>query len=393
MPLFILCTAAVLPLCQAACFPAAWPMLPLLGTGLAAIWLWEGVRPLFMGLYLFQLLPAVSELVSRAATFIIRAPDGSGEIKVTPTSTRGTRLTWLLALLTVLPVAGLAAVVLYSPDTFAAFLAKPMARMEHAARTSHLEGEATAPVGWDERLWRLMLACLGVGRGADDPWRVLKLPRGASAREVKKRMRELSLVYHPDKVGNNPVAHARFLAIQAAADKLIGKRPGGANALASEAARVAMDHAKEAAQRCVECVGVVFMWIATSAIGFVMQLLQAAAARPMNDAQAVQQQQAVTAAVLGRSHAPVDVSALRVRGARPLPRIQLEQQQGGADAGAPPSAQPARPPPPPQAYEPPRMVRWLMGSGKRTGSQETNRKLSGTERRAKKRDEAMAKTD
>jgi hypothetical protein len=124
-----------------------------------------------------------------------------------------------------------------------------------------------------------------------------------------------------------------------------------------------------------------------------MQLLQAAAARPMNAAQAVQQQQAVAAAVLGSSHAPVDVSALRVRGARPLPRIQLEQQQGGADAGAPPSAQPARPPPPPQAYEPPRMVRWLMASGKRTASQEANRALRGAERRAKKRDEAMAKTD
>ena len=54
MPLFLLCTTLLLPLFQAWTFPLMWPPVVALLAGLSAIWLWEGVRPLFTGLVLFQ---------------------------------------------------------------------------------------------------------------------------------------------------------------------------------------------------------------------------------------------------------------------------------------------------------------------------------------------------
>lgn len=47
-------------------FPVVWPSVLFIMGGLAAIWLWEGVRPLFMGLLLFQLLPTLQEVLKRA---------------------------------------------------------------------------------------------------------------------------------------------------------------------------------------------------------------------------------------------------------------------------------------------------------------------------------------
>jgi hypothetical protein len=411
MPLFLLCTTAVLPLFQAACFPAAWPSVPLLVAALGAIWLWEGVRPLFLGLALFQLLPVLTDLALRAAAVGAVTPDGA-VVTVVPSSTGTTRALWWLSLLSLAPLTALAGVVLYAPDLYTAFLTAPLSRMERAAQAA----AAAAVAGADasraapepaatplaERLWAVLLMCLGVGRGADDPWRVLKLARGSSSREIKKRMRELSLAHHPDKVGNNPVAHARFLAIQAAADKLTGRR-GGATAL-SEAVRLAAEQAKEAAQRSVECFGVVGMWVATSAVGAVSNALHTAAARRGARRQA--------AAMLG-SHAPMDVSALRVRGARPLPRIQPSDDEGGvapqvegeaaAGGGGVPRMRAEGQPPvnggnatvaasspeavptaqPVQAAAPARLVQWALNGGKEAAPKVKG--LTGAERRAQRR--------
>ena len=404
MPLFLLCTTAVLPLFQAACFPAAWPSVPLLVAALGAIWLWEGVRPLFLGLALFQLLPVLTDLALRSAAVGAVTPDGA-TVTVVPSSTGTTRALWWLALLALAPLTALAGVVLYAPDLYTAFLTAPLARMERAAQAAAAAAISGGDAAWAapeptatplaERLWALLLMCLGVGRGADDPWRVLKLARGSSSREIKKRMRELSLAYHPDKVGNNPVAHARFLAIQAAADKLTGRR-GGTNAL-SEAVRLAAEQAKEAAQRSVECVGVVGMWIATSVVGAVTNALHTAAARRGARRQA--------AAMLG-NHGPMDVASLRVRGARPLPRMQplgddggVAPQVGGEVAGgghagsvpgavaspeAVPTAQPV------QAAPPARLVQWALNGGKEAAPKVKG--LTGAERRAQRR-AAGAKSD
>jgi hypothetical protein len=123
------------------------------------------------------------------------------------------------------------------------------------------------PPVWDPA-WTALQTVLGAGRGPEDPWRTLGVSRGASAREIKKRLRELAKKFHPDKTGpNNPLAMARFLKIQAAAERLTKKE------FMADAAKAAADAARDAATRCVECLGVVAIWAALSAWGALLGAL------------------------------------------------------------------------------------------------------------------------
>ncbi len=247
MPLFLLFTTCVLPLFQAAAYPRAWPAAPLLLGALAAIWAWEGVRPLFVGLLLFQAVPVAQELVGRAL----------------PTRPRLRRLTsiglWWAAAAATLPLVLLAFGAMYVPELLFGVL--------EPAKASAGEAERAFKAAWAARLDGLT-RLLGAGRGPDDPWRVLGLARGAGAREVKKRVRELSLTYHPDKTGgNNPMATARFLQIQAAAERLTRRDA------AEDAAKASFEAARDAATRCVECVFVVGIWVGMSALAAVSAVL------------------------------------------------------------------------------------------------------------------------
>ena len=57
-----------------------------------------------------------------------------------------------------------------------------------------------------------------------DPYRTLGLPRTASLAEVKAAYRRLAKANHPDTAGEAAVP--RFLAIQAAYERLAGPMPG-----------------------------------------------------------------------------------------------------------------------------------------------------------------------
>ena len=352
MSLFLVFTTALLPLFSAAVHPRAWPSVPLLLAALAAVWRWEGVRPLFLGLYLFQLLPVTFELCARALPAWPR------------TRKLASRLIWWLGALSVIPLLLVAAAAMFAPVLLFA-----------------QEQGGSAP-GGAQRVWGLLQGCMGVGRGPEDPWRVLKLPRGATLREVKKRVRELSLAYHPDKVGaNNPLAHARFLQIQQAAELLT--RKGGAEGAAQQAARRALDASKEAATRCVECTLVVAIWLALSFFAWVSALLfgdpaaAAAAAAAAAQAQASQQVQVGMAvpggSLVGRAP-PVSVGSLS---RRPLPRVQPAVED--APAAVQPAQQPA-------AAARGGVLGWVLGQKK--SSEE--RALTGKERRLARRAAAEA---
>ena len=61
-----------------------------------------------------------------------------------------------------------------------------------------------------------------------DPYRILGLTRGASPDEIKRAYRQLAKAHHPDAAGERNVA--RFLAIQAAYERLIDGLDGSPNA-------------------------------------------------------------------------------------------------------------------------------------------------------------------
>ena len=106
------------------------------------------------------------------------------------------------------------------------------------------------------------------------------------------------------------------------------------------------------------------------------------------------------------NHGPMDVAALRVRGARPLPRIQPVSDNGGVapqvegeaagggnvgtipGAAASPEAVPTVQPV--QAAPPARLVQWALNGGKEAAPKVKG--LTGAERRAQRR-AAGAKSD
>lgn len=51
---------------------------------------------------------------------------------------------------------------------------------------------------------------------AEDPdyYKVLGVPRDATAKQIKKAFRDLSLKYHPDKNAGNPEAEKKYMEIQ-----------------------------------------------------------------------------------------------------------------------------------------------------------------------------------
>lgn len=272
MPAYIVATTAVLPLVQASAWPSTSPVAIVLALSLAGLWFMEGVRPLSVGLFLFNAQPAWAELLLQplAARPRLRAFSSC--------------LLWWVALCAVAPVLVVGGLTMLSP-AYLAWLSSP------ATHSNLPPGLASALPA----LWHRLQVVLGAGRGANDPWRVLGISRGSSAREVRKRVRELSLLLHPDKVGTNPVTHARYLAVVAAADKLTRGRGGSASA--TDAAGLAReDVARDAAHRCVESIFVIGAWIATAALGAAARALGVGAAAARAAEAAARHQNAASAA-------------------------------------------------------------------------------------------------
>jgi len=317
MPLFILFSSGLLPLAQALFFPRLWVQLPLLAAALGGVWAWEGVRPLLTGLALFQLLPALSDALGRHAA-ARAAPRRRAVLQ---------RLLWWAALGLTLPLVVVALSAMLAP-----------AQLYQATTQADAAGAPPPLAG----AWALLQRCLGVGRGPEDPWRTLGLARGAATAAIRKRARELSLQFHPDKVGNNPVKLARFLQIQAAVEALTAR--GAREAAAAALARAQAEAHREAATRCVESLGVVGLWAAMSLLGWIGGLLGrgGAAAEEAALAQAQAAQAAMGAGLFGLTPPPTPAAFGSPFAFAAVPRV------GGQAAPQPP-----QPPPPPPPQMPP----------------------------------------
>ena len=76
-----------------------------------------------------------------------------------------------------------------------------------------------------------------VDDSGENPFQVLGVSQSATAAQIRKRFRDLSVKYHPDKTGNDPVKSAYFVKLQRAMEAM-------AEGKAKAAAKAALD-AKE----------------------------------------------------------------------------------------------------------------------------------------------------
>lgn len=236
MVCFLGFTTLVLPLFRAVVFPYNALVLPFLGFVLATVWRWEGVQELFVGLLLFQVVPVLQEVAMEATHR--RWP---------------AYVVWWAGFLAVTPLFAVAASVYLVPDYFDYVYAHADPRR----RTPNAE------FGW--KAVHALEHVLGIGGelGAEDnPFTVLGLPQSATRAQIKKRWRELSLLYHPDKVGDTAKNREYFLKLKAAVE-FVTESDKQHSSLDPDVLRQRL---VDLIQKCFRLMPVVAMWVAISVV-------------------------------------------------------------------------------------------------------------------------------
>lgn len=205
----------------------------------AAAWLYEGMREIFVGLALFQAVPSLVREIGN-----LRLLNGR------PKLTRTLQVTmWLAAFVGIAtPILTIAGIMFFNPGLF-----EIMIRDSHKASV--------------QSLWRIvgvieMVMGIGSAEGASsDPYRVLGLALNASERDIQKRWRALSLQYHPDRTGNDPLKTKHFLRLQKAMQVLIS---GKSKSITSTSKDIMTERLVGLVSKSVSSSLVVCIWIVVS---------------------------------------------------------------------------------------------------------------------------------
>lgn len=108
-----------------------------------------------------------------------------------------------------------------------------------------------------------------VDDSGENPFQVLGVSQSATAVQIRKRFRDLSVKYHPDKTGNDPVKSAYFVKLQRAMEAITS---GTADGKVNENAL--MERVSGTIHRCAELTPVVGMWLALSIWGTFVEFMQ-----------------------------------------------------------------------------------------------------------------------
>ena len=101
----------------------------------------------------------------------------------------------------------------------------------------------------------------------ENPYRVLGVPQTASETQIRKRFRQLSIKYHPDKTGNDPKKKEYFMKLQGAMEVITkGTFDGPANENATR------ERMRGAVTRCSELTPIIGIWTALAAWAFLKWL-------------------------------------------------------------------------------------------------------------------------
>lgn len=251
MTVFLAFTTLVLPLFRALVFPRVFPVFPFLIAVCYAVWRWEGVQELFLGLVLFQALPTTQELLVHYHG--VKRGNILGF------------LAWVSVAVAVSPVV----------LTFAlAYLAPEVLEFIVVNRTK----PQLAPY-WAVAEWYYGLLGFATADG-ENPYRVLGVPQTASETQIRKRFRQLSIKYHPDKTGNDPKKKEYFMKLQGAMEVITkGTFDGPANENAMR------ERMRGAVTRCSELTPIIGIWTVLAAWAF-LKWLTRDRSREMREARA-----------------------------------------------------------------------------------------------------------
>lgn len=291
----------VVPVARALAWPRVWPVPALLVALFAAAYYRSGVDSLAVGLLLFHLSPMLAGLASRVAGW-------PGAVGV-----------WVLIAAAVAPIAVLAAVALIEPSW-----------LDHALRN-------IGKPGW-ETFWeyadRLALFMGATDSSGQDPYKTLGLSHGADEKAVRKRFRQLSRQYHPDKTGGDVQAREYFMKLQSAMALIT---EGGFNR--ANAKEMIQERFIGLVKKCVELVPVVGMWAVLGGMGAVGALLRYAAARRRAKLAAAAGHSEAEAAVAGAGNAKEAAEGVYRLGADFVGAGALGIQRSIVDDMAPPEGE------------------------------------------------------
>jgi len=241
---FLLITTGVFPIFRCFAFPKMWPIPAFMSLVMYFVWRNEGVQELFIGLLLFQAVPVMQEMV----VFYLKPIAGAKTARV------GAFAAWLTAFAFCVPIAGTFLWAMFDIKSFYRFI-KRRNKKEY---------------DWYWRKFEWFQGILGfVDDSGENPFQVLGVSQSASAAQIRKRFRDLSIKYHPDKTGNDPMKSEYFVKLQRAMEAITS---GTADGKVNENAL--MERVKGTIQRCAELSPVIGMWLALSLWGAFMQFLQ-----------------------------------------------------------------------------------------------------------------------
>ena len=231
------------PVLRALCWPLAWPVPAVVLAIFVGVYKWTGVEDLTVGLLLFHVMPVLAGFAQSVA------------------GAAGRYAVWAAVVAVLSPMVGLALVAITNP-----------AILDNALRNI---GEPEYDTFW--RYADAFAMFMGVtDSSGENPYKTLGLSNSADDKAVRKRWRELSRRYHPDKLpgGGDIAAHEHFLKLQNAM-KLITQ--GGFDRRG--ATEVMQERFIGLCRKCVQLLPVVAMWALLAGVALVGALLRYAAAR------------------------------------------------------------------------------------------------------------------
>ena len=241
---FLLVTTGVFPIFRCFAFPKMWPIPAFMCLVMYFVWRNEGVQELFLGLLLFQAVPVMQEIM----TFYLQPVVGRRLARV------GAFAAWLTAFAMCVPIAG--------TFLWAMFDSKSFDRFVRRRNRKEYNGY------WRKYEW--FQGILGfVDDSGENPFQVLGVSQSATAAQIRKRFRDLSVKYHPDKTGNDPVKSAYFVKLQRAMEAITS---GTADGKVNENAL--MERVSGTIHRCAELTPVIGMWLALSLWGAFVEFMQ-----------------------------------------------------------------------------------------------------------------------